>query len=39
MLGEVESGVPIGVMNLRYKLYDRKHVQDIVPHNIHILVM
>lgn len=34
MLDEVESGVPLDVLNLRYKLYDRKHVLDIVPHNI-----
>lgn len=34
VFGEAEVGVPLGVLSLRYKLYFRKHVLDIVPHNI-----
>lgn len=34
MFGEAETGVPLSVLNFSYKLYVRKHVPHIVPHNI-----
>lgn len=34
VFGEAKMGVPLGVLNLRYKLYVLKHGIDIVPHNI-----
>lgn len=34
MFGEAKISVPLGVLNLRYKLYVRKHVLYIISHNI-----
>lgn len=34
MFGEAEISLPLSVLNCCYKLYVRKHVPDIVPHNI-----
>lgn len=33
IFGEAEISVPLSVLNFSYKLYVRKHVPDIVPHN------
>lgn len=34
MFDESEIGVPLTMLNFSYKLYVRKHVPDINPHNI-----